>query len=293
MPVLRHLRPVHLLAVALLSGCAAGNAPVPGESMPAARAGLHPEYRIFYDALQGYGDWLLIEPYGFVFRPLININDWRPYSQGFWAPSDVYGWTWISAEPFGWATYHYGRWMYDRFQGWVWIPGADWGPAWVDWQQAGDYVGWSPLMASSAPSIPGGAYAWVPMSQLAVTDVHAHVVTSTQLGTRVEDARPIQNTVERGGITFNRGPTMQEVERHTGPLLRVHIDDAVPAPTPGTNGGAARPAPVDVTRRAAADAASEAGRLVKVGAPAPARLKLVRPIGVPGRRAPAAADSTH
>ena len=43
--------------------------PVTNSATYAARAGLRPEYRVFYDALVDYGDWVLIEPYGWVFRP--------------------------------------------------------------------------------------------------------------------------------------------------------------------------------------------------------------------------------
>ena len=46
-------------------------------TMPAARAALNPEYRIFYDALQDYGDWVLIEPFGFVFRPRVDFATFR------------------------------------------------------------------------------------------------------------------------------------------------------------------------------------------------------------------------
>ena len=133
-----------LAALTQLSCAAAGLQPLP-RSQPAERIGLLPEYRVFYDALQGTGDWVFIQPFGYVFRPDVNFITWRPYENGFWAPSDLYGWTWISAEPFGWATYHYGRWLYDRYYGWVWKPGLDWGPAWVAWQLNGDYAGWSPL----------------------------------------------------------------------------------------------------------------------------------------------------
>ena len=91
--------------------------------MPAARAALRPEYRLFYDSLVDYGDWVLIEPYGFMFRPRVDFATFRPYADGFWAPSDPWGWVWISAEPFGWATYHYGRWGYSRRIGWFWALG--------------------------------------------------------------------------------------------------------------------------------------------------------------------------
>ena len=52
-----------LLALSQLSCATMGLTPLP-ETMPAARAGLQPEYRIFYDALQDCGDWTLIEPFG-------------------------------------------------------------------------------------------------------------------------------------------------------------------------------------------------------------------------------------
>jgi hypothetical protein len=112
-----------LLALLQLSCATTGMTPDP-VSMPAARAGLRPQYRVFYDELVDYGDWILIEPYGFVFRPRTRFNSWSPYYDGFWSPSDNYGWVWVSAEPYGWATYHYGRWLNDDYQGWVWVPGA-------------------------------------------------------------------------------------------------------------------------------------------------------------------------
>ena len=36
-----------------------------------------------------YGDWVLIEPYGYVFRPRVGFDTWHPYWDGFWAPTDV------------------------------------------------------------------------------------------------------------------------------------------------------------------------------------------------------------
>ncbi len=192
-PMFRLRTAFALLLAAALAGCAAPQLSATRDAMPAARAGLRPEYRIFYDALQDYGDWVLIEPYGFVFRPSVNVAQWRPYMDGFWAPSDLYGWVWISAEPFGWATYHYGRWMYDPYQRWVWIPGADWAPAWVSWEQSGDYVGWSPLMASGGTNPPGGAYTWAPMGQLGGTNLRANTASTAQLGEAVAHPEPVSN----------------------------------------------------------------------------------------------------
>ena len=92
-----------LLALALVAitqiSCATTGLTPGTESMPAARMGLPPEHRVFFDALQGYGDWLLIEPLGYVFRPYDSDEHWHPYLYGYWAPSDLYGWVWISSEP--------------------------------------------------------------------------------------------------------------------------------------------------------------------------------------------------
>ena len=82
------------LALACLGagGCAAtGYSPDVTPSMPAPRQALRPEYRFFYDALSDYGDWVLIEPYGYLFRPDVNFVAWRPYTDGYWVPTDIYG----------------------------------------------------------------------------------------------------------------------------------------------------------------------------------------------------------
>jgi hypothetical protein len=100
----------------------------------------------FYDNLGDGGSWIEVGDYGYCWQPSVAVSNtnWRPYSDGYWAYTDV-GWTWVSYEDFGWATYHYGRWMRIRGRGWVWVPGREWGPAWVSWRTGGDYVGWAPL----------------------------------------------------------------------------------------------------------------------------------------------------
>src|SRR4051812_17819646 len=100
----------------------------------------------FYNNLGGNGSWIEVGDYGYCWQPGVAVSnpDWRPYSDGYWAYTDV-GWTWVSYEDFGWATYHYGRWARLQDRGWVWVPGREWGPAWVSWRTGGNYVGWAPL----------------------------------------------------------------------------------------------------------------------------------------------------
>jgi hypothetical protein len=300
-----------LVALTQLSCATIGLTPLQ-DSMPAARAGLPPEYRLFYDALQDYGDWTLIEPLGYVFRPSANGAGWRPYQYGYWAPSDVYGWVWISGEPYGWATYHYGEWTYDRYQGWVWIPGLDWGPAWVSWEETPDYIGWAPMSpAGYGPeSVPGGAYVYVPTAELPATDVQARARTKDQIGEKLGAPQSIDNPVERGGVRFNAGPKFDVIERRSGPLPRVKIEDLLPgagsvtkpdtrldrqsAPTPSrpraVRKPGVRPAPAGISaeaarveslRRAAEEAAREARAVTEKNAAPPPSISVVRRLPTP------------
>jgi len=116
-------------------------------------------YDAFYNHLSPYGHWVNRPRLGWGWAPGRVRSGWRPYSVGHWAYSD-YGWTWVSAEPWGWATYHYGRWDSDPELGWTWTPGSDWAPAWVSWQQGGDYIGWAPL-PSAIGWTAGGAFGGV------------------------------------------------------------------------------------------------------------------------------------
>ena len=314
-----------LVALTQLSCATVGLTPLQ-DSMPAARAGLSPEYRLFYDALEDYGDWTLIEPFGYVFRPYGNVAGWRPYQYGYWAPSDVYGWVWISGEPYGWATYHYGEWICDRYQGWVWIPGLDWGPAWVSWEETPDYIGWAPMSPAGYDSglIPGGLYTYVPTAQLSSTDVQTRTRTKDQLGEKLGSPQPIENLVERDGVRFNAGPRFDMIERRSGPLSRVKIEDLFPDGGPGTKPGGqpaaatsgpstvrkpgSRPAPagstgetaaIEAMRRAAEEAARSARSVTGKSTAPPPSIGVVRRTAKPGiapgdkpGRDQAGADST-
>jgi hypothetical protein len=297
-----------LLALSPLS-CAVGGGVAVQHPMPAARSGLSPELRVFYDALVDYGEWTTIEPFGYVFRPDVSFIGWQPYEYGFWVPSDSWGWVWISSEPFGWATYHYGSWTWDRFEGWVWIPGLDWGPAWVDWQVADDYVGWAPRVARAPAGGVANADAWryIPVAQMTSTAITGQLLKRSQLGPRAERLESIQNFAATNGVTFNRGPSFEMVEKQVGRLALVRIDEIATGPGAPRDSGAATPLTpsVEATRRAAEEAARDAKRIAESGAPAPREVPIIRylrerpdrglpgkPLPAPGRRR-APADSTR
>jgi len=108
--------------------------------------------------LDQYGTWSNVEGYGDVWRPTMVGADWAPYRTGRWVWEDWYGWTWVSADPWGWAPYHYGRWFNQPGFGWCWYPGVFgrrhyWSPAlvgWFGWGSGGvgfgfGNIGWVPL----------------------------------------------------------------------------------------------------------------------------------------------------
>jgi hypothetical protein len=204
----------------------------PPPPMDAARMGLEPALRPFYDELQEYGDWMLVEPQGWVFRPNVNTVAWRPYQDGHWEPSYSFGWVWQSNEPFGWITDHYGFWFHDDFQGWLWKPYGAWAPSWVAWVQVGNYVGWAPLApdgTTSIDNVPGGAFTYVPASTLGL---HAVAPTASYVNSVPDDGSevlPIDRVASYRGVSWNAGPDPAEVLGRIN-ADRLRLDERESAP---------------------------------------------------------------
>ncbi|HNQ80780.1 MAG TPA: hypothetical protein PKI53_06700 [Candidatus Aminicenantes bacterium] len=103
--------------------------------------------------LDASGEWIDIEPFGFVWIPTGLSPGWRPYTWGRWTWLPFSGWCWVPYEPWGWCTFHYGRWQWDPFYGWYWIPLPGWGAAWVNWWWNDYYCGWAPMSYWGYPGI--------------------------------------------------------------------------------------------------------------------------------------------
>jgi hypothetical protein len=100
--------------------------------------------------LKRYGRWVEVESYGSVWMPLYVDASWSPYSSGRWCYRPLWGWTWVSYEPWGWLPYHYGRWHHSSRVGWCWIPGPAftfnfWSPGLVAFYQGPGWISWGPL----------------------------------------------------------------------------------------------------------------------------------------------------
>ena len=118
-----------------------------------ARRYLDTELEDFEYELAAYGEWIQIQPFGYVWVPGGIDPYWRPYWHGRWLWLPMSGWTWLPYEPWGWVTFHFGRWHWSAALGWYWIPTSVWGPAWVHWHWGYDYVGWAPLSYWGYPGV--------------------------------------------------------------------------------------------------------------------------------------------
>ncbi len=100
--------------------------------------------------LDSYGRWIVVDSYGPAWVPNYVDADWSPYWVGRWWYRPIWGWTWVSYEPWGWLPYHYGRWYHHSSFGWCWLPGVSfgfhfWSPGLVRFYQGPSWVSWCPL----------------------------------------------------------------------------------------------------------------------------------------------------
>jgi hypothetical protein len=67
-------------------------------------------------SLAGHGRWVYVSGTRY-FVPYVYQDDWQPYTNGYWAYDDSYGWNWVTCDPWGWYTDHYGVWRHHRVYG--------------------------------------------------------------------------------------------------------------------------------------------------------------------------------
>jgi hypothetical protein len=73
--------------------------------------------------LDNYGNYYDVPGVGEVWQPYGYDASWSPYDDGYWAWYP-WGYTWVSAYPWGWAPYHCGYWNYFDGFGWGWVGGG-------------------------------------------------------------------------------------------------------------------------------------------------------------------------
>ena len=160
-----------------------------------------PSIDVFYNDLAPHGSWYDDPTYGWVFAP--PSPSYVPYSNGRWVYTD-YGYTWVSADPFGWATDHYGRWVWANR--WVWRPDTTWGPAWVQWRQGDGYVGWAPAGYTDDAYVPETSWRFVGAASLFAPDVPRYYVTAN-IGNYLRGAVPVRRYVATATRPGSPAPT--------------------------------------------------------------------------------------
>ncbi len=202
---------------------------------PSGRASVDIGY--FYDDLASYGNWIQRPSYGWVWTPRSVSTSWQPYQDGHWVWTDQ-GWTWVTDEPYGWATYHYGRWYDDPEIGWSWVPGSDWAPAWVSFQEGGDYVGWAPLPPSVSISYGGvlavslapEAYVFVPERDFLAPRLTTYIVPRERVGNVYRETRNITVYRQVNNYVYNAGVPVDRIQQAVGrPVPRYQLADATSA----------------------------------------------------------------
>ncbi len=208
---------------------------------PKAQADTEVSLNLFYDNLSPHGSWIEVADYGYAFQPSVAVSnsDWRPYSDGYWAYTDL-GWTWVSYEDFGWATYHYGRWANLDSFGWVWVPGYEWGPAWVSWRTGGDYVGWAPLPPQRGEVVYEGTaitnqvdiqfgigplyYNFVDIRYIGEPVLRGRILPATRNVTIINNTVNVTNITYNNSVVHNYGPDYNRLNQYsTRPIERLTI----------------------------------------------------------------------
>ncbi len=190
----------------------------------------------FHRELAPYGEWFEHAQWGEVWRPNVARN-WRPYTRGHWAWTDEHGWYWVAEEEWGWAAFHYGRWVLDEDEReWLWIPGTQWAPAWVQWRESDNNIGWAPLAPDSltdsgwsrnnvsAYDSPRFSNYWVfaPLRYMFEPGLHRHVAPVSRHSYFMSDTRHIHHHHQNfRGRMYHPGIDHRRVERLVGRPLPV------------------------------------------------------------------------
>ncbi|WP_316735209.1 DUF6600 domain-containing protein [Pedobacter aquatilis] len=182
----------------------------------------------FYDELSPYGTWIQDPQYGYVWRPDVDQDDFRPYyTNGRWVMTE-YGNTWVSNYDWGWAPFHYGRWVFNNYRQWIWLPDTNWGPAWVDWRSGDGYYGWAPMAPAISINLSFGRRYAVPdfcWNFIPQTNIYINRFPRYDYGRNnvyIRNTTIINNTYVYNRRSYYGGPRMEDIRRATNRDVRVY-----------------------------------------------------------------------
>jgi len=182
----------------------------------------------FYDELSPYGTWIQDPQYGYVWRPDVDQNEFRPYyTNGRWAMTE-YGNTWVSNYDWGWAPFHYGRWVINSYRQWIWLPDTNWGPAWVDWRSGDGYYGWAPMAPSISInlsfgrrySVPEFCWNFIPQRNIYINSFPRYDYGRNNI--YIRNTTIINNTYVYNRRNYYGGPRIEDIRRATNRDVTVY-----------------------------------------------------------------------
>jgi hypothetical protein len=105
--------------------------------------------------LNYYGSYTSVPGYGMMWQPFFAGAGFDPFMNGAWSWYPGFGYTFVSAYPWGWMPYRYGNWAMVPGFGWMWQPGYANG-----WAAVPRYIG-APAVGFHAPVVPTGTVSTV------------------------------------------------------------------------------------------------------------------------------------
>jgi hypothetical protein len=108
-------------------------------------------YGYGFSDLNYYGNYISCPGFGMLWQPYGIGPGWDPFMDGSWVWYPSFGYTWVSAYPWGWMPYRYGSWAYSPgCGGWGWQPGY-----WTTWYPIPQVVQQPPQWRKPRPPVTG------------------------------------------------------------------------------------------------------------------------------------------
>lgn len=169
--------------------------------------------------LDAYGNWYDMPGYGMGWMPAGMGMGFDPFGSGYWGYYPSYGYTWISAYPWGWLPYHCGGWNYFNNTGWMWFPGnCGWGAYGNGWYPVTTVWNTPPNYAlPKRPITPAKGPVHMPPQQALLAVGHSPVVSQPRLASGNNGNRPIATPIKFDGKTLHPVETTIQ-PRTSGPL---------------------------------------------------------------------------
>ncbi|PYX94770.1 MAG: hypothetical protein DMG71_11505 [Acidobacteria bacterium] len=101
--------------------------------------------------LNYYGSYYNVPGYGNMWQPYFAGPGFDPFMNGAWCWYPGYGYTFVSAYPWGWMPYRYGTWVFVPNFGWGWQPGG-----WNTWATIPRTINPPNRFVTPQPPVTGG-----------------------------------------------------------------------------------------------------------------------------------------